>query len=187
MHLGPMNTDWMQWIPCGVMELIPIECSGFPAAWRNWSRLNAVDSMQCGPMDLDWMQWIPCSVAQWILLNAVDSRHHGAMDPDWMQWIPCSEAQGIPIECSEFNAACPKSPRLNAVDSMPRDCLQLIPCSMAQCSRLNAVVEMKHDWMPWIPCSMVQWMPMECSGFHAAWRKGSWWNAVDYLQHDWMQ
>ena len=182
----------MRWITCSM-----IECSGFYAAWPKSSWLNAVDSMQ-----RHWMQKTPCIVAQWIpyvfsgvhavrpnafRLNEVDFMQHCQNYPDLMQWIPCSEAQGIPIECSEFNAACPKSPRLNAVDSMTRDCLQLIPCSMAQCSRLNAVVEMKHDWMPWIPCSMVQWMPMECSGFHAAWRKGSWWNAVDYLQHDWMQ
>ena len=102
----------------------------------------------------------------------------GPMHHHWMQWILCSMAQGIPIECSEFNAACPKSPRLNAVDSMPRDCLQLIPCSMAQCSRLNAVVEMKHDWMQWIPCSMI-----ECRGFHAVWCNGCRWNAVDSMQH----
>ena len=41
----------MQRIPCIVAQWIPIECSGFDAAWPNGSRLNAVDSMQCGAMD----------------------------------------------------------------------------------------------------------------------------------------
>ena len=36
--------------------------------------------------------------------------------------------------------------------------------------------------MQWILCSM-----MECSGFYAAWPKASRLNAVDYMQHHWMQ
>ena len=87
----------MQWILCSEAQSIPIECSGFHAAWLNGSRLNAVDFMQRGPMYLERMQWIPCSVVQWILiersgfhaswcngsqLNAVNSMHRGTMDPN---------------------------------------------------------------------------------------------------------
>ena len=36
----------VHWIPCSGVKWIPIECSGFHAAWPNGSRLNAVDSMQ---------------------------------------------------------------------------------------------------------------------------------------------
>ena len=36
--------------------------------------------------------------------------------------------------------------------------------------------------MMWIPCILI-----ECSGFHAAWRNGTLWNAVDIMQHDWMK
>ena len=42
-----------QCIPCSMAKWIPIECSGFHAAWPNGSRLNAVDSMQCGAVDSD--------------------------------------------------------------------------------------------------------------------------------------
>ena len=44
------------WNPLHSMQRdkwIPIECSGFHAAWPNGSRENAVDSMQCGAMDFD--------------------------------------------------------------------------------------------------------------------------------------
>jgi len=41
MQHGPKYPDWMQWIPCSM-----IECSVFYAAWPKASRLNAVDSMQ---------------------------------------------------------------------------------------------------------------------------------------------
>ena len=37
---GKMHPDWMQWIPCSM-----IECSGFYAAWPKASWLNAVDYM----------------------------------------------------------------------------------------------------------------------------------------------
>ena len=100
-----MQHDWMQCIPC-----IMIECSWFYAAWPKASRLNAVDSMQ-----RHWMKRIPCIVAQWIpivcsgvhaampsasRLNAVDFMQHGPKHPDWMQWIPW-----IVIEYSVLNAA----------------------------------------------------------------------------------
>ena len=58
MHHGPMDPDWMQWIPCSVAQWILIECSGFHAPWGNESRLNAVYSMQRGTRHPDLMQWI---------------------------------------------------------------------------------------------------------------------------------
>ncbi|RKM64182.1 hypothetical protein C0215_19395 [Clostridioides difficile] len=58
--------------------------------------------------------------------------------------------------------------------------MQWIPCSVTEFSgchavwhngtRLNVVDPMQHDGMQWIPCSMVQSTPIECSGFHAAWK-----------------
>ena len=51
----PKSSHWMPWIPCSV-----IECSALHIAWKNASRLNAVDSMQC-----DWMQWIQFSLKKW--------------------------------------------------------------------------------------------------------------------------
>ena len=36
--------------------------------------------------------------------------------------------------------------------------------------------------MQWIPCSVAQWIPIECSGFHAVWLNGSRLNAVDSMQ-----
>ena len=132
-----MQHDWMQCILCSMAESIPIECSGFHAAWlkqcntcsvvkwiliecsgfhaawRNWTIFNAWDFIQHGRM-----QWIPCSMiecsgfyAAWpklSRLNAVDSMHC-----DWMQWTPCSLVKWIPIECSWFHAAW-----LNTVDSI---------------------------------------------------------------------
>ena len=53
MQRGPMDLERMQWIPCSGVKWIPIECSGFDAAWPNGSREIAVDSMQCGAMDFD--------------------------------------------------------------------------------------------------------------------------------------
>ena len=98
---GPMDLDWMQWIPCSVFE-----CSLCHAAWRNETLLNAVDFMQH-----DWMQWIPCSMiecsgcyAAWpnaSRLNAVDSMHC-----DWIQFTPCTLVKCIPIECSVLHALC---------------------------------------------------------------------------------
>ena len=105
---GPLDLDWMQWIPCSVFE-----CSVFHAAWRNGTLLNAVDFMKH-----DRMQWIPCSMiecsgfyAAWpkaSRLNAVDS-----MYCDWMQSTPCSLVKWIPIECSGFHAVW-----LNAVNDI---------------------------------------------------------------------
>src|SRR5512147_1180903 len=94
-----------------------------------------------------------------------------------MQWILCSMAQSIPIECSGLHAAWLKSYRLNAVDSMQRDGMQWIPCTVKNGNLLNAVDFMQHDLMQWIPCSM-----FECSGLYAAWPKASRLNAVDSMQ-----
>ena len=137
------GTFWMQWILCSM-----IECSGFHAAW-----LNAVDFMQHGPNHPDWIQCIP-----WSVNECEDSMHCGAMDPDCMQWSPCSEAQGITIECSGFHALW-----LNAVNSMQRG-------------------KMNPDWMQWIP-----WSVIECTVFHEVWSNGTLLNAVYFMQPDWMQ
>ena len=92
---GPKHSDWMQWIPCSV-----IEYRGFHSLWLNGSRLYAVESME-----RDCMHCIPFSVKKWnpiecsgfhaAWLNAVDFMKHAPKHPDWMQWIPCSV-----IECS---------------------------------------------------------------------------------------
>ena len=178
MQPGKIHPDWRQWIPCNM-----IECSGFFAAWPKASWLNAVDSMQ-----RHWMQKTPCIVVQWIPIvfsgdhavstnatwvNALDFMQNGPKHPDWMQWIPCSM-----IKCSGFYAACPKTSRLNAVDTMQHDWMQWILCSMAQ---------MHPDRMQRIPCIVAQWIPIVCSGFHALWL-----NAVNCMQRgkmhpDWMQ
>ena len=131
---GFLQHDWMQWIFCSMAQSIPIECSGFHAAWRNgtlWMQwilcsmiecsgfhaawLNAVDFMQHGPKHPDWMQWIPWSIiecrvfhALWrngSRLYAVESMQWGPMHPDWRKWVLCSMAQIIPIECSGLYAA----------------------------------------------------------------------------------
>ena len=149
-----MDPDCMQWSPCSEAKGIPIECSGFHAAW-----LNAVDSMQGEEMEPYLMQWIPCSMIEC----------SGFMQHYWMQWIPCTLEKCILIEWSGFHAAWCNWYRLNA----------WIPCSVIECtvfyaalrnsSRVNAVDYMQlgqknPDWMQWIPCSVI-----ECSGFHAAW------------------
>ena len=67
----------------------------FYAAWCNWYRFNAMDSIQ-----LDWMQWIPCSVAQCIPIKCSGFY---AVRPKVSQLnavVPC----GI-TECSGFDAA----------------------------------------------------------------------------------
>ena len=154
-----MHPDWTQCIPCSVAKWIPIECSGFDAAWPNGSRLNAGDSMQ-----RVWMQCIPCSVKKWnpieckdfmqhywmqwiqkARLNAVDFMQHGPKHPDWMQWNPCRVLKCIPIECIVFPAVWRNGTLLNAVDFM------------------------QHDWMQWVLCSMAKSIPIECSGLHALW------------------
>ena len=99
-----------------------------------------------------------------------------------MQWIFWSLAQCISIECSGLHAAWLKSYRLNAVDSMQRDWMQWIPCTVKNGILLNAVDFMQYDLMQWIPCSM-----FECSGFYAAWPKPSLLNAVESMQRHWMQ
>ena len=211
-----MQQYWLQWIPCRVVQCISIEWSGFHAAWCNWLRLNAVDSMQC-----DWMHWSPCSSvkcipsecrglhAAWLngsWLNAVDSMQCSPMDPDWMQWLPCSMAQWILIECSGFHAAWPNWSWL----------MHWITCGMIECtgfhaalwntSRVNAVDCMQRGamypgCMQWNPCSMLQQIPIECSGFPAElcnWYQlssgfhASRFNAVDSMQRcemdpEWMQ
>ena len=101
-------------------------------------------------------------------------------------------AQSIPIECSGLHAAWLKSYRLNAVDSMQRDWMQWIPCTVKNGTLLNAVDFMQHgpkhpDWMQWIPCSVIEWR-----GFHALWCNGSRLYTVDSMQWgpmhpDWMQ
>ena len=154
----------MLWIPCSM-----IEWSRFHAAWRNGTLLNAGDFMQH-----DWMQWIPSA---W--LNAVDYLQHGPKHPDLMQWIFCSMSQYIPIECSGFYAAWPKTWRLDAVDSLLHDWMQCTLCSMAksipiECSgfhaaSLNAVDSMHCDGMQCNPGSLVKCIPIECSQFHVLW------------------
>ena len=71
--------------------------------------------------------------------NAEDSMHFGAMDPDCIQWSPRSEDKCILSECIGFNAAWPKTSRLNAADSMQHEVMepysmQGILCSMIECS-----------------------------------------------------
>ena len=145
-----MQRRWMQWNLLSMAQSILIECSGFHAAWSVGTLLNAVDFMQHGPKHPDWMQWTPCSVVKWIpiecsgfheaWLNALYSMKCEVMEPYWMQCILCSL-----IECSGFNGAW-----LNAVDFMQHG--------------------PKHpDWMQRIPCIVAQWIPIVCSGVHAAW------------------
>ena len=154
----------MQWTPCIVLEF-----SWFHSAWSNGTLSNAVDFMQH-----DGMQWILCSMAQSIpiecsgfhalWLNAVNSMQRG-------KWIP--------IECSGFHEAW-----LNALYSMKCEVMepywmQCILCSLIECSGfngawLNAVDFMQHgpkhpDWMQRIPWIVAQWIPIVCSGVHAAW------------------
>ena len=100
-------------------------------------------------------------------LNAVSSMQH-----DWMQWILCSMAQCFPIECSGFHAAW-----FNAVDSMQLEKLKPIECFGFHAEWFKAVDSMQHR----------KWFPNECSGFHTAWFNASQLNAVDFMQHDWMQ
>ena len=45
-YFGAIDSVCMQWIPCNEAQCIPIEGSGFYAAWPKVSRFNAVDSMQ---------------------------------------------------------------------------------------------------------------------------------------------
>ena len=71
----------------------------------------------------------------------------------------------IPIERSVFHAAWLNGSRLNAVDSMQRDPMDL-------------------ERMQWIPCSVVQWILIERSGFDAALCNGSQLNAVNSMQRD---
>ena len=158
MQSGKMHPDWMQWIPCSV-----VECSGFHAGWRNGTLLNAVDFMQH-----DWMQWIPCSMiacsgfyAPWpkaSRLIAVDS-----MQRHWIQRIPCIVAQWIPIVCSGVHAVRPNASQLNAVDYMQHG-----PKHPDWVSGFHAV------WCNWfslnalIPCIKAQCFLIECTRFHAA-------------------
>ena len=140
-------------IPCSM-----IEWSGFHAAWRNGTLLNAGDFMQH-----DWMQWIPSA---W--LNEVDFLQHGHKHPDWMPWIPCSVVKCILIERSVYNAAWLNGSPFNAVDSMQRGPIDL-------------------NWMQWIPCIMAQWIPIECSEIDAAWLNAVYSMQPGKMHPDWMQ
>ena len=143
-------------------------------------------------MHCDWMQWTPCSVVKWIpiecsgfheaWLNALYSMKCEVMEPYRMQCILCSL-----MECSGFNGAW-----LNALDFMQHgpkhpDWMQRIPCIVAQwipivCSGVHAAW-----WMQCIPWRVKTWNQIECSGFYAAWPKASRLNAVDSMYCDWMQ
>ena len=105
---GPKHPDWMQWILGSMSQNIPIECSGYHAAW-----FNEVDS--CSMNECSGF-FAACPQAS--RLNAVDSMQRGEMHPDWTQCIQCSVAKWIPIEWSGFYAAWPNWSQLMAVDSM---------------------------------------------------------------------
>ena len=153
-----------------------------PAAW-----MNAVDFLQLGPKHPDLMEWILGSISQNIpiecsgyhaaWLNAVDFMHNGQKHPDWRQWIPCSviEYRGLHVLCQ--NGSRLYSVQLTQWGPMHPDWMQWNLCSMAKTWRLDAVDSLLHDWMQSILCSMAQNIPIECSGFHAAWL-----NAVDSMQ-----
>ena len=168
-----MQWDWMQCDPCSMQKWNLIECSGFYAAWPNASWLNAVDFRQHVPKHPDWMQCIPCSMIEW----------SGFLQHEWMQWIFCSMTQSIPIECSGVYAAWRKASRLMAVD--------------IHALWLNKVLsmqrgEMHPDWTQCIQCIVAKWIPIQCSGFYAAWPNWSQLNAVDSMHHgamdpNWMQ
>ena len=191
MQHGPKHPDWMQWIPCSV-----IECSGVHAAW-----LNAENSMQHEEIEPNWMQWIPCSMIEC----------SGFLQHDWMQWIPCSLVKCIPIVCIGFHA-----PWLNSVYSRQHEVMEhywmkCILCIMIECSgflqhewmqwifaawpkasRLNAVDYMQRHWMQKTPCIVAQWIPIVFSGVDAVRPNASRLNAVDFIQHgqkhpDWRQ
>ena len=139
LQLGPKHPDLMQWILCSMSQYIPIECSGFYAAWPKASRLKSDDSMQRHE----------CSGFHALWLNAVDSMQPGKMHPYWMYFIPCSM-----IEFSVFQAAWSNGTLLNEVYFMHHDWMHWIPAAW-----MNAVYFLQHG--PSIP--------IECSGFHAAW------------------
>ena len=46
MHCGAMDHDCMQWNRCSEVQCIPIECSGFYAAWREAYGKSAVVGMR---------------------------------------------------------------------------------------------------------------------------------------------
>jgi len=167
LHCCAMDPDCIQWRPRSEDKCILSECIGFYAAWHKISRLNAADSMQH-----DWMQWILCSIAKASRLNAVDS-----MQRHWMQWTPCSLVKCILFECRGFPAAW-----LNAVDSMQHEEMEPYRMRGSLCSMIECSGFLQNNWMLWILCSMAKSIPIECSGFHAAWL-----NAVESMQHDWMQ
>ena len=100
-----------------------------------------------------------------------------AMHPEWMPWIACSVGQCIQVGCSGIHAACSNGYRLNALYSLQHCVIDT-----------NWAVDSMHqDSMQWIQCSVVNWMPSECSGFHAVWPNGSRLNSVDSMQRYWMQ
>ena len=157
-----MQCDWMQCIPCSMKKWNPIECGGFYAAC-----LNEVDSCRIIECSGFFAAWPKAS-----RLNAVES-----MQCDWMQWIPCSLVKCILFECRGIHAAW-----LNAVYSMQYEEMEPYWMRGILCSMLEWSGFLHNNWMQWIFCSMAQSIPIECSGFHAAWL-----NAVESMQHDWMQ
>ena len=164
-----MQRCWMQWNLLSMAQSILIECSGFHAAWSVGTLLNAVDFMQHGPKHPDRMQWIPCIVIEWSVIHAAwlnASRLNAvySIQRDWMQCISCSVKKRYTIECSEYYAAW-----LNAVDSMQHDWCSGFYTAWPKASRLNAVDSMQRHWMQRIPCIVAQWIPIVCSGVHAAW------------------
>ena len=168
MQSGKMHPDWMQWIPCSV-----VECSGFHAGWRNGTLLNAVVFFAAWfnaveSTQHDCMQWIYAAWPKASRFNAVDS-----MQRDGMKCIPYSVKLWNIIVGSGFYAAW-----LSAVDSMKHDWMQWILCSMAQSIPIEYSGFHEASMNARIPCIFVQWIPIECSEFHAAWL-----NAVHSMQH----
>ena len=80
-----MQHDGMQWILCSMAQCIPIECSGFYAAWPKGSRLNV---------------WIPFIVIEFSVLHAAWSNASRLNAVESMQ---CEEME--PIVCSGVYAA----------------------------------------------------------------------------------
>ena len=90
-----------------------------------------------------------------------------------MQMISC-----IVIEYSETNEVYSNSLRCEVVNSIQRDWMQCILCSVKKWNP----IECSGFYAAWLNavdfCSMI-----ECSGFFEAWSKASWFNAVNFLQH----
>ena len=85
MQCGAMNHDCTQWNRCSEVQCIPIECSGFYAAWPKASRLN---------------MWIPFIVIEFSVLHAACSNASRLNAVESMQ-----REEMEPIECSGIYAA----------------------------------------------------------------------------------